>query len=216
MAETKTIKKPVASVNFTVSKKGEKEWTVKRDGVDRYYHHKSKGTAFADAESKIKSVAGRSGRIKIHEDGKYTSNWFVEANKVTKLASGNQDVEILALIKEQKEKIDALQKQKAATPAKEDAKIAKEAEDALKIAKEAKKLSEEAKEENKKLKDENVALTKEVEVLKTQVVKLKKNPATKGGRSVFESALLGFILVLTITIFVFLMLALFHVVDLGK
>ncbi len=206
MAETKTIKKPVESINFTVSKKGQKEWTVKRDGVDRYYHHTSKGAAFADAETKIKAVVGRSGRIKIHEDGKYTSNWFVEANKVTKLSSGNQDAEILALIKAQKAKIDALQKQKATKPAKEDA---------LKIAKEAKKLSEEAKEENKKLKEENVVLTKEVQVLKTQIVELEKKPAAKK-RSIFESILLGFILVLTITIFVFLMLALFNVVDLGK
>ncbi len=202
MAETKTTKKPVASVNFTVSKKGAKEWTVKRDGVDRYYHHTSKGAAFADAESKIKAVAERSGRIKIHEDGKYTSNWFVEANKVTKLTSGNQDAEILTLIKEQKAKIEALQKQKAVKPAKENsAKSAKEVEDALKVANEAKK-------ENEKLKNE-------VEVLKTQVVKLKKDPAN-GGRSIFESALLGFILVLTITIFVFLMLALFNVINLGK
>ncbi|TCG10367.1 hypothetical protein [Mycoplasma todarodis] len=209
MSDTKTIKKPVARVNFTVSKKGPKEWTVKKDGVDRYYHHTSKGEAFADAESKIKAVEGRSGRIKIHEDGKYTSNWFVEANKVTKLASGNQDVEILTLIKEQKAKIDALQQQKASKPAKNDG-------DALKIAKEAKAKALETEEENKKLKEENVVLTKEVETLKTQVVKISKNSPKSKGRSTFESVLLGFILLLTITIFVFLMLALFGQVDLGK
>ncbi|CAM9103492.1 hypothetical protein MYMA111404_00870 [Mycoplasma marinum] len=204
-------KKPIIlNVNFTVSKKGLKKWTVKKDGVVGYTHHKTKAEAFAIAERKIREVKGRQGRIKIHEDGKYTSNWLIEANKQAKLASGSQDTEIITLLKEQKAKILELSQVRKVT----------KKEDAMEIAKEAREEAKKANEaivkntnEHEELRKADSETNKEVAELKTEVANLVKENKKIKNSSRIEEILLIVIFVLVVAMFIYITLVATDVIN---
>ncbi len=92
-------KKIINIFNFTISKKDLDKWSVKQTKVDGYKYFISKSQAFSYAYDMIKATKNVKGRVRIYEDKKYTSSWSIENGKQIKLTSGQEDAEIIKLIR---------------------------------------------------------------------------------------------------------------------